>query len=72
MKNSESMKNHMPKKNTNYYDHLSMSIDKKPNANWMKDWMEQADNYKNNPEALKLIQNDMEGFLEYADDVEGK
>jgi hypothetical protein len=42
------------------------------NKNWMKDWMEQADNYKNNPEALSLIANNVEGFLHYADIVEGK
>lgn len=42
------------------------------NKNWMKDWMEQADNYKNNPEALALIANNVEGFLHYADIVEGK
>lgn len=44
----------------------------KHNKNWMKDWMEQADNYNNNPEALALISNNIEGFLHYADIVEGK
>jgi hypothetical protein len=44
----------------------------KHNDNWMKDWMEQADNYKNNPEAMALIENDLEGFLHYADEIEGK
>lgn len=66
------MINNFPKKNTNFSNHLLISTDKKPNANWMKDWMEQADSFKNNPEALKLIQNDIEGFLEYADNIEGK
>jgi hypothetical protein len=42
------------------------------NDNWMKDWMEQADNYKDNPEAMALIENDLEGFLHYADQIEGK
>ena len=44
----------------------------KHNENWMKDWLEQADHYKNNPEAMALIANDVEGFLHYADMVEGK
>lgn len=44
----------------------------KHNKNWMKDWMEQADNYKNNAEAVKLIANDVDGFLHYADKIEGK
>jgi len=44
----------------------------KHNENWMKDWMEQADHYKNNPEAMALIANNVEGFLQYADKVEGK
>jgi hypothetical protein len=42
------------------------------NKNWMKDWMEEADNYKNNPEAMTLIANNVDGFLHYADIVEGK
>lgn len=42
------------------------------NENWMKEWMEQADNFRNNPEALALIANNVEGFLHYADEVEGK
>ena len=44
----------------------------KHNKNWMKNWMEQADNYKNNPEVMALIGNDIDGFLHYADIVEGK
>ena len=44
----------------------------KRNENWMKDWIEQADNYKNNPEAMALIANNVEEFLHYADKVEGK
>jgi hypothetical protein len=46
--------------------------DNKQNENWMKDWMEQADNYKNNPEVLKMLGNDVDGFLHYADKIEGK
>jgi hypothetical protein len=42
----------------------------KLNKNWMKDWMEQADNYKKNPEVAALIENNIEGFLHYADLVE--
>jgi hypothetical protein len=38
----------------------------------MKDWMEQADNYRNSNEVLKLIGNDVDGFLNYADSIEGK
>ncbi len=68
----ETMENHSPKNPNNYFSRLSISLDKQQNENWMKDWMEQADNFKNNPEALKLIGNDVEGFLEYADQVEGK
>ncbi len=44
----------------------------KHNENWMKDWMEQADHFKNNPEVMALIANNVEGFLHYADKVEGK
>ena len=44
----------------------------KHNENWMKDWIEQADNYKNNPEALLMIENDLEGFLHYVDVVEAE
>jgi hypothetical protein len=39
----------------------------KHNENWMKDWIEQVDNFKNNPEALIMIENDLEGFLHYVD-----
>jgi hypothetical protein len=46
--------------------------DNNHNENWMKDWMEQADNYRNNNEVLKLIGNDVDGFLNYADSIEGK
>lgn len=42
------------------------------NDNWMKDWMEQADNYKNNSEAMTLIGSNRERFLQYADSVEGE
>ena len=42
------------------------------NSNWFKDWMEQASHYKNNPEAMKLIANDIEGFCHYIDIVESK
>ncbi len=66
------MKNHLPKNASNYFSRLAISLDKGQNDNWMKDWMEQANNYKNNTEALKLIENDVEGFLEYADRVKGK
>lgn len=66
------MKNHLPKNILNYFSRLSETIDEKDKGNWMKDWMEHAENFKNNPEALKLIKNDVDGFLRYADLVEGK
>ena len=44
----------------------------KHNENWMKDWMEQANNYKKNPKVMTLIANYVEEFLHYADKVEGK
>jgi hypothetical protein len=42
------------------------------NQNWMKEWMEQVDNFRNNPDALVLIANNEEGFLHYFDAVEEK
>ena len=47
-----------------------LELTPKHNENWMKDWMEQTDNYKNNPKVLALIANNIEGFLHYADVVE--
>jgi hypothetical protein len=44
----------------------------KDNENWMKDWMEQENNYKKNPEAMALISNNIEDFLHYADNMESK
>ena len=58
--------------NTEKESNLPEVTPKKHNRNWMKDWMEQTDNYKNNQEAMALIANNVEGFLHYADIVEGK
>jgi hypothetical protein len=66
------MKNHLTQNTANYFSRLAISLDKNQNDNWMKDLMEQGNNYKNKTEAIKLIENDMEDFLEYADHVEGK
>jgi hypothetical protein len=66
------MKNHLSKNTLNYFSRLSELVDENHNRNWMKDWMEQADNFKNNSEALKLLGDDVDGFLKYADRVEGK
>ena len=66
------MKKYLQKNTTNYFSRLSELVNEDYHENWMKDWIEQAANYKNNPEALKLIGNDIEGFLQYEDYVEGK
>lgn len=66
------MKNHLPKNTLNYFSRLSQYLDKGHNENWMKDWMEQADNYKNNPEAMALIADNVDGFLHYVDELEEK
>ena len=66
------MKKYLQKNTTNYFSRLSELVDEELNENWMKDWIEQTASYKNNPEALKLIGNDIEGFLQYEDYVEGK
>lgn len=66
------MKKYLQKNTTNYFSRLSELVDEKQNKNWMKDWLEQTASYKNNPEALKLIGNDIEGFLQYEDYVEGE
>ncbi len=64
------MKNYSTTNPSNYFNRLSEIIKVKQPDNWMKTWMEEADNYKNNPEALKLIENDVDGFLHYMDVVE--
>jgi hypothetical protein len=59
-------------KRVSQHSQTSKKEPSKHNQNWMKDWMEQADNYRNSNEVLKLIGNDVDGFLNYADSIEGK
>ena len=66
------MKMHLSKKESKYFSRLSELVDIRTNQNNLKDRIQHKNVFKNNFETLKVIENEVIGFLNIEDCIEAK